>query len=501
MEEAAGQPHYDNMSKIQANAISDMCSADSSLNSDSKSSLAEAVMTVRWAKPEHAELVLSTLCAPDARGAKRARRRRDHQDFRCLHLYLSEDMWKGLLDTASSPDAKLQAILQHALRLGLRLPTEPSTKLMCSLWLLVSCDSAELNAMDNVSKSIKLHRVKHEFNGLRLKWGDPVLWVETLPENPFVYLAKYKALYDVAFGDRSPCAPHLSGDALQAFDMSYSCRGGMKQYVGVGFQATGSGALALVPRVLPAASAASSSTAGMAAMDGMQGFQQMAVSFMQQMATSQQRMVEMMMGTTGGNPRTVSMASLHDRAEMQANRDAFTPPKLALPPPPAASQLALERYAEEVNTPPPTTPVSRADLALDADPLSDVFELLQQRKEAGKLAAKAKALAKVDAEAEPPSKATDKAKATAKSSAAELPAAAKAKAEPPPKAKAKVAGKMLHATAKAKTAATAKVAAAPVLILGCGKCRWSVCGCGQCRRPDYMGGRWNINAGPRDKAP
>ena len=501
MEEAAGQPHYDNMSKIQANAISDMCSADSSLNSDSKSSLAEAVMTVRWAKPEHAELVLSTLCAPDSRGAKRGRRRRDHQDFRCLHLYLSEDMWKGLLDTASSSDAKLQAILQHSLRLGLRLPTEPSTKLMCSLWLLVSCDSAELNAMDNVSKSIKLHRVKHEFNGLRLKWGDPVLWVETLPENPFVYLAKYKALYDVAFGDRSPCAPHLSGDALQAFDMSYSCRGGMKQYAGVGFQATGSGALALVPRVLPAASAASSSTAGMAAMDGMQGFQQMAVSFMQQMATSQQRMVEMMMGTTGGNPRTVSMASLHDRAEMQANRDAFTPPKLAFPPPPAASQLALERYAEEVTTPPPPKPVSRADPALDADPLQDVFELLQQRKEAGKLAAKAKAVAKVAAEAEPPSKATDKAKATAKPSAAELPAAAKAKAEPPPKAKAKIAGKMLLATAKAKIAAKAKVAAAPVLILGCGKCRWSVCGCGQCRRPDYMGGRWNINAGPRDKAP
>ena len=70
MEEAAGQPHYDNMSKIQANAISDMCSADSSLNSDSKSSLAEAVMTVRWAKPEHAELVLSTLLCTGCQGSE-----------------------------------------------------------------------------------------------------------------------------------------------------------------------------------------------------------------------------------------------------------------------------------------------------------------------------------------------------------------------------------------------------------------------------------------------
>ena len=78
MAAAEGQSHYDKMSKIQATAISDMCSAESSLNSDSKSSLAEAVITVRWSKPEHAELVLSMLCAPDAKGTKRARRRRDH---------------------------------------------------------------------------------------------------------------------------------------------------------------------------------------------------------------------------------------------------------------------------------------------------------------------------------------------------------------------------------------------------------------------------------------
>ena len=244
MVEAEGQPHYENMSQIQATAISDVCSADRSLNSDSKSSLAEAIVTVRWAKPEHAELVLSMLAAPDAKGTKRGRRRRDNQDFRFLYLYLSEDAWKGLLAPGNSSDAKLQAILQHVLRLGLRLPTEPCSKMMCSLWLLVSCEPDELNAMDNVTKAIKFHRVKHEFNGLRQKSPDPVLWVDTLPENPCDYVAKYKALYDVAFNGRSPCAPHISGDILQAFDMSYTCRGGMKQYRGVNFSATGSGGLA-----------------------------------------------------------------------------------------------------------------------------------------------------------------------------------------------------------------------------------------------------------------
>ena len=106
MAEAEGQSQYDKMSKIQATAISDMSSADSSLNSESKSTLAEAIITVRWAKPEHAELVLNTLSEQDAQRAKRARRRRDHQDCRCFHLYLSEDLWKALLDPASSSDAK-----------------------------------------------------------------------------------------------------------------------------------------------------------------------------------------------------------------------------------------------------------------------------------------------------------------------------------------------------------------------------------------------------------
>ena len=176
MMEAAGQPHYEHMSQIQATAISDMCSADSSLDSDSKRTLAEAVVTVRWAKPEHAELVLCELAAPDAKGAKRARLRRHNQDFRFLYHYFSEDMWEGLLAPDASSDVKLQAILQHALRLGLRLPTEPSSKMMCSLWLLVSCEPAELNAMDNIAKAIKFQRVKHEFNGLRMKAPDPVLW-------------------------------------------------------------------------------------------------------------------------------------------------------------------------------------------------------------------------------------------------------------------------------------------------------------------------------------
>ena len=512
MEQVAGSPAYASMSKIQASAIKDLC-AEVELSPEAKSTLAQAVITVRWASHEHHDMILDVLSEDDSRTAKKARRRRDMQDFRCLYLYLSEDMWAVLLDPEGSTDAKLQAIMQHALRLGMRLPSEPTSKMLCSLWLLVSCQVAELNSMDNVSKAIRLQRFKNEFGSLRLKWPDPVAWVATLPESTCEYMAKYKVLYDAAFNGRAPTAPKIAGDVLAAFDMSYTCRGGMKQYVGVGFKTESHGtalAVAAVPKV------ASMPHMGQA-MGGIEAFQQMAVTFMQQMANSQQKMIEMMMGGTSPPPNTrlVSMAALQDRAEALSMARAMPPPMvpLALPAmPPLEAEAVTTAFAEEVPSPPPQ---ARPEQKGDEDSMADVFELLQHRKEAAKLAAKAKALANAVAAAQPPSgsaaplkakghaAAPCKAQATVVSSvppkaaaAAAVPPKAKASAVPPNgKAKAKVAAAV---PASVPPKAKAKVSAAvPALILGCGKCRWSVGGCGQCRRPDFTGKRWNVTAGPR----
>ena len=52
MEQVAGSPAYASMSKIQASAIKDLC-AEVELSPEAKSTLAQAVITVRWASHEH----------------------------------------------------------------------------------------------------------------------------------------------------------------------------------------------------------------------------------------------------------------------------------------------------------------------------------------------------------------------------------------------------------------------------------------------------------------
>ena len=141
------------------------------------------------------------------------------------------------------------------------------------------------------------------------------------------------------------------------------------------------------------------------AMGGIEAFQQMAVTFMQQMANSQQKMIEMMMGGTNPPPNTrlVSMAALQDRAEARSMARAMPPPMipLALPAmPPLEAEAVTTAFAEEVPSPPPQ---ARPEQKGDEDSMADVFELLQHRKEAAKLAAKAKVLANAVAAAQPPS--------------------------------------------------------------------------------------------------
>ena len=286
LEHAKDEPHFQSLSKIQATAIADMCTEE--LSSEIKGLLAVDVVQINWAKPEHPELVLSKLASSDGRCAKKARRRRDQQNYNFLPLYFSSEMWDALLSKEVSPDAKLQAILLHAIRVGLRLPTEPSMKLMCSLWVLASSEPSELNRMDVVSKALRLHRVKDEFDKLRKKIGDPVVWVDVLPGNPCDFAANFRPLYDLAFGTSPPVQPLIPSDVIQAFDMTYNCRGGMKQNMNFSIASTSSGGLGVVACAKPAGTAFAT-VPGSMSMDPTAGFQQIAPGFMQQMYSSPNR--------------------------------------------------------------------------------------------------------------------------------------------------------------------------------------------------------------------
>ena len=533
--------NYSTMSAVQASALADMLST-AELEPDRKLELLGLLVTVPWACDEHAHRVMEPLASDDTAAAQRGKRRRALQDYKAFVHYFSESMWESLNDTAISPDAKLTCMLQFLVRLGLRLPTEHTVRLMASLWMMVS--NRSLDTIDTISRTMNFKHVKSTFDTLRLKCPDPVSWVVSLPMKPVELLRDFPSVYSVAFtGTVSPAAvPKINIDVLHAFDLSYSCRGGLKNMVqfggGTSLASFGSG---------PAMPVRAGSVCGPFGFQEQPPWMAASMQFMQSMMNSQQRVIELISssGASGSGGPVRSLAALEDRCLRQPELQRALPLALG----------GTAQVEELVETPPKQNPhalvrafsVEGHRAAIDAtvqesetcavlalptekvpadDPIAtsavqDVAELmflLQERKEAAAVASKE---AKKDQKAK---KATGtdtmdnlpiekkkyatvaKAKCAAKlagkivGKGAAKPNVAKELApevatKPAPKVATKPSPKVAAAgKAAAKGALTSKGGgkrAGSPLVLGCSKCRWSEHGCGQCKKASYIGFRWN----------
>ena len=488
LDEAPSTEHYVKLSKIQATAVADMIAAEE-LSNQTKSDLSVIVAQMPWAQPDHCDMVLAKLVSSDVVKAEPGRRRRQLQDFRKVYSYLTAAMWEALANDTSSADAKLSALLQHSLRLGLRLPTEPSFKMLASLWTLSTCDDA--GTLDNVTKAIRYKRVKDEFDAVRRKAADPVAWVDALPDDPLLFQHKYPALCELNFSRAPPAPPGISADVLIAFDHSYNCRGGLKTHVN----------LAAPSSIVAIAKPVGHQTVQVGAGD----FQQMAVNFTQHTQASQQRLLEMVIGGGGQSPRQLSLATLHDRAQLNSGAFILQSPSRPASPPALAERASVE----EVDSPPGSVPSlgrpksfcsQPAELKAVADDghvgcnsqetvvgkgneVEDILDTLAARKASNAAAAKAaKAEAKAGAMAKPAPKAD--AKAQEKTASASNAAALKAKVA----VKSKAAAKALAAKYSTDEP-TAKKPKVGDLVLGCGRCRGSPAGCSTCRNPNFKGVR------------
>ena len=528
-----GTPHAATMSKLQAKTLVAEIGKAGEIPPDVRLSLASEVLACNWSSLDDSTMVLAELQqGGEASQAKRSRR--CLQDFKSICEYLSEGMWHALQDPGSSPDSKLSALLQHAMRLGMRTPSEPTVKLLTSLWIIVAFDAAAVNAMDSVHKVLKYKHVKGVFDTMRRKAADPVVFIEALPAKPVDLLRDSPLLYKAAFsGGQSPAAPPAASmEHLHAIDMSYACRGGLKGMMHFGHHPHGScssGSGGPVPMAVGGGGSGS----------GLGGFENVAMMFMQRMetmASQQQRLVEMVTsgGTAGGGlSRMASVASLEDRAQRPFGLQMLppmvdpatprmaghvemlpdSPPAVGTPPPMQAGvRPSLEVFTPpplHADTPPPLPPPLQAAAPQPAsgvdNPIENMLAALTTRNAETRAAATAKAKAKaMDAKAAaapppPPAKAAAaaakcKAKGKAKGKAKAVGGGVPLLALPPPAAAlpppAKAGKAKAHKAAKAKEKAVGKVGGPPG-TLGCAKCRWTVAGCAQCKNPDFRGFRWN----------
>jgi hypothetical protein len=460
---------YSHMSLIQASALAELLKSLAT-STPEKATLAERLAEIPWASGEHAEIAM----APLAELAKPPKRRRLQQNFSAYVHYLTIGHWQQMADMEIPPDVKLQGILSHALKLGLRLPTEPSMKLLTTFWLMVTHDGQELNRMDVVTKMIRLKAAKQVFESLRRRAADPVEWIDILPNNPIEFLKQYPLTYKATFpGDAVPVSPKLDVESLQAFDMTYSCRGGQR-------------AIPAAPRAIEPAVGSPPRSAAM---------ERMLAAFVQTLAFNQHHMAQMMHVPQQRNQ--ISLGMLEDRAVRLSGMHQ----PLALPPSgsPTFARSSTFREAEEVRESPPAKSHSLAPSSSQAPgspghamavvedapeeeveeaPATEILEMVNMISD--RKAEKAKGMPKAAAapkEAKPDGK-TTKAKGKSKS------------------AKAKAKGKVLALSGPASSAPKAKAIATsskwkPADGFGCTKRRWASKGCAQCRGKTYTGLRWN----------
>ncbi len=508
----AGSGLHETVSRLQAAAIMELI-GQSTLSSQARADLSGTVLAMNLHQPDmHA--VLGAL-GDGVAVATLAKRRRIQQNWMAVHNYGTAEFWTRLQDPAMPGSCKLDLILQPAIGLGCRLPTEPSIKWMTSWWLSVAEEPSEVARMDGAAKKTMLAHVKATFDGLRKAAGDPVLFLEKLPENAVVFLRDAPSLYHVCFVAGPPVVPAMSIQNIAAIDMTYGCRGGAAK-----LQPQAASQLAL-PNV--------SLQLGDSPMERMAS---MMFQRMEAMATNQQRLMEMAM--TGGvagaghraNPRPLTALAGHTPLMLRKLPTmALGGPCLALgdasseasdTPPPKAARLTIE-----VGSPTSVIPGSEDTLVggeddeedgAEAAHLATMLDMMAEKKAAAAAAAaanKGKKKTTGDATGEDTvegighagaakgkGKGKGKTKSTGEGTGEGIGDAAKGKGKGTGKGKGKTKsnGKStlkIKAKPKAKVLSKAVNKAAAPDVLGCSKCRWRKGGCAQCKNPEFTGLRFS----------
>ena len=222
LDHASGTAHHGVVSKTQATALraAVIQATSAGMSAEVGAQAVIAVTRIQWHLTAHCDFAIGPLDTIVAT----MKRRRSVQDWLALPTYFTASMWAFLADTKQSSPAKLDLILAFGNRGGLRLPSEATSKLMTSIWLIVSEPHLDSVAADQ--KLVYLRHAKQCFNNLRRRATDPDTWVETLPASPFAFQTSYPTAWSTWFtnGEMPGIMPAGFLATLQSFDSTYGCR-------------------------------------------------------------------------------------------------------------------------------------------------------------------------------------------------------------------------------------------------------------------------------------
>ena len=125
------QEARETVSKLQARAISDQLKREGdTMSTDDAVNITETLVKIRFPDNIRDSLLSSIVCS-DAK-------RRKQQDFTISIVFLAASMWTTLLSTSAADTAKMEALALHLILMGCVNPTEPTTKLASSLFMIAT---------------------------------------------------------------------------------------------------------------------------------------------------------------------------------------------------------------------------------------------------------------------------------------------------------------------------------------------------------------------------
>lgn len=446
------------MSRLQAAAFLEGLHTAQGLTATDKATLMDDLMEVNFEPGDKDKLVVALAAGrPDEPQA-----RRKQQDFSAIPDFFLEKEWGLLRNTRTTVFAKSSIVVGRSLKVGLRLPSEGTFKLLCSL-LLVADGQGE--ALTPAQKVQLLQYFKTEFRRSARGWPDPLVFLARLPDSPAAFKVEYAEMYQQAYADgEDPVPCQLLAQDLVGMGASYRCRTGRD----------------------PAALASTPSF-------GQLGGNQIAEVLLQTLLQA--------IGNSGRHQgEEIPMQFLRRRSHLELPAPARVLPPL--PPPPAhrsALPAAVEKPPQEppapqpapspplavplpfVSTPPPKSGSEAArsqsketeQKSTMVGATAELLDMLDEREEMRRAKKRRPPIESPDGGQEGQQKRS------------------KLKEETQDKKgkKGKVDG--MQKKQKVRTNAKArKVSSSGPLLLGCGKCRGSHSGCAQCKNPLFGGLRW-----------
>lgn len=221
-----------NMSKIQARAVMELINAEGrSLSAEAAADLAPFILEVPFVDP-YKQLILATL--EKQMSVLKQCVRRDMQDYTSAANFFAQTHWSKMIQHGNVNSMLVRdTIIRHVVNLGCTNPSEPTSRLFASLWMLLTDGFekaiVELTVEDKRKKrdSFK-HAMKAYVRGLPndTKNALALMYLPKLHDSPVCLKAVRPDVYETVFQSiGEPVPVQVDMDELLQVDMSYPCRG------------------------------------------------------------------------------------------------------------------------------------------------------------------------------------------------------------------------------------------------------------------------------------